>query len=76
MFKVNNKNTVTTPMRCSGVFIVAFAHVLYFFSSVPIADFEQVNIIWKVSPFFTVLFLISTGEQQKGKMVYFCNFFK
>ena len=49
MLKVNNKNTRTTstPERRhwhrSGVFIVNFEHISLF-SSVSIADFEQVNV--------------------------------
>ena len=45
MFKVNNKNTRTTSRR-SDVFIVNFEHILDHFSSVPIVDFEQVNVYW------------------------------
>ena len=29
MFKVNNGNTRATPVRCSGVFIVYYEHVLH-----------------------------------------------
>ena len=45
MFKVDNKNTRTTSRR-SGVFIVNFEHIFDHFSSVPIVDFEQVNVYW------------------------------
>ena len=45
MFKVDNKNTRTTSRRF-GVFIVNFEHILDHFSSVPIVDFEQVNVYW------------------------------
>ena len=40
MFKVNNKDT--RPV----VFIVNFEHILRFFTSVSIVDFEQVNVCW------------------------------
>ena len=45
MFKVDNKNTRTTSRR-SGLFIINFEHILDHFSSVPIVDFEQVNVYW------------------------------
>ena len=45
MFKVNNKNTRTTLMSLSGVFIVNFEHISHLFL-VSIADIEQVNVSW------------------------------
>ena len=45
MFKVNNKDTRPTWVkhwRCSRVFIANFEYILQFFSSVVIANFEQV----------------------------------
>ena len=46
MFKVNNKDTKTTPWRRFGVFIVNFEHTSYLCSSVSIVNFEQVNAGW------------------------------
>ena len=43
MFKVNNKNTRTTSLTSSGVFIANFEHIFTPFSSFPIVDFEQIN---------------------------------
>ena len=31
IFKVDNKNTRTTSIKCSGVFIVNFKHILSYF---------------------------------------------
>ena len=45
MFKVNNKDTRTTPWRRSGIFIVNFEHTS---SSVSIVNFEQVNTSWNL----------------------------
>ena len=42
MFKVNNKDTRTTPWRRPGVFIVNFEHIFYHVR-VSIVNFEQVN---------------------------------
>ena len=41
MFKVNNKNTRTTSMTSSSVFVFCF-----FRSGVSIVDFEQVHVSW------------------------------
>ena len=41
MFKVNNKDTKTTPWRRFGVFIVNFEHISYLCSSVSIVNLEQ-----------------------------------
>ena len=48
MFKINHKNTRMTWRQWlrSGVFIVNFEHISKLFSSVPIVDFEQVNVGW------------------------------
>ena len=46
MFKVYNKNTRTTPLSRSGVFIVTFEHIFTPFSGVFVADFELVNVGW------------------------------
>ena len=49
MFRVNNKNTRTTSLTLFGVFNGDFEHIPHLFSSVAIADLEQVNvsyIIW------------------------------
>ena len=43
MFKVNDKDTKTTPLRRFGVFIVNFEHISHLCSRVSIVDFEQVN---------------------------------
>ena len=65
LFKVTNSNirkryeicsklTINTPERHqqlrSGVFIVNFEHILLFFSSVSIVDFEQVILagLWRI----------------------------
>ena len=47
MFKVNNKNTETRSMTCSGVFVVNLNNFTPF-SSFSIVDFKQVNISWAV----------------------------
>ena len=52
MFKVNNKNT----RRPSDVLIVNFEHISPTFSSVPIVDFEQVNVTWDALKTMTTLF--------------------
>ena len=44
MLKVNKKTPERRHWRRSGVFIVNFEHILYFFSSVSIVDVEQVNV--------------------------------
>ena len=51
MFKVNNRDTRTTPWRHSNVFIV---NVTYFTScsSVSIVTFEQVNAGWEVFMYY------------------------
>ena len=46
MFKVNNKDTRTTPWRRSGVFIVNFQHFTPC-SSVSIVNFEHVIADWE-----------------------------
>ena len=63
MFKVSNRNTrkrceicskltIKPPKRCHwrrfGGFIVNFEHISHLFSSVSIANFEQVNAGWDV----------------------------
>ena len=46
MFDVNNKNTRTTLLTFSGVFIVKVEHILPF-SSASSVDFEEVNVSWE-----------------------------
>ena len=46
MFKVNNKDTKTTPMRHFGVFIVNLEHISHLCSTVSVVNFEQVNGGW------------------------------
>ena len=45
-----SKLTIKTPerghWRRSGVFIVNFDYISHFFYSVPIVEFEQVNVSW------------------------------
>ena len=52
MFKANNKNS---RLR-SDVLIVNFEHISPPFSSVPIVDFEQVNVTWDALKTLTTLF--------------------
>ena len=62
IFKFNNRDTrksyeicyrltIKTPerhhLRCPGVFIVNFEHISHLFSSVPVINFEQVNVSWE-----------------------------
>ena len=52
MFKVNNKDTKTTPMvfwnsRRFGAFIVNFEHISHLCSSVSIVNFEHVIAGWE-----------------------------
>ena len=47
MFKVNNKDTKTTPWRRFGVFIVNFEHILHLCSIVSIVNFEHVIAGWE-----------------------------
>ena len=47
LLKVNNRNTRKRSEICSGVFIVNFETYLTSFSSVPIVEFEQVNVSWE-----------------------------
>ena len=49
MFKVNNKDTKTTPWRRFGVFIVNFEHISHLCSNVSIVNFEQVNAGWALT---------------------------
>ena len=50
MFKVNSKNTRTTSMASSGVFIVNFEYFHNFtLSSAFIVEFEQINFSWVVN---------------------------
>ena len=51
MFKLNSKNTRTTSMASSGVFIVNFEYFHNFtpFSSAFIVEFEQINFSWVVN---------------------------
>ena len=51
MFKVNNKDTKTTPRRF-GVFIVNFERISHLCSSVSIVNFEQVNNGWVLTVVF------------------------
>ena len=51
MFKVNNKDTKTTPMTSSGVFIINFEHISQLCPSVSIVNFEHVIAGWVVSKF-------------------------
>ena len=46
MFKVNNKDTKTKPIMLSKYwcFYCYFEHISYFFSTVSVADFKQVNV--------------------------------
>ena len=44
MFNVNNKNTSTTSVTRSCVFVVNFEHISHFFT-VSIVNFEQVNLL-------------------------------
>ena len=46
MFKVNNKDTRTTPRRRSGVFIVNFEHILHLALVASFVNFEQVSPGW------------------------------
>ena len=48
MFKVNNKETKTTPMASFSVFIVNFEHISHLCSSVSIVNFEHVITGWDV----------------------------
>ena len=43
--------------RCSGIFIVNVEHILHLFSSVSIAEFEQVIAVWdtQAAPLFNPL---------------------
>ena len=50
MFKVNNKNTRTTPMA-SFWYLINFEYVSHLFSGVSIIKFEQVNASWVKSTF-------------------------
>ena len=43
MFKVTSKDTRTTSMMSSGVFIIDFGHIV---SSVSFVNFEWVNVYW------------------------------
>ena len=43
MFKVNNGNVSDVVLV---FFLLTFEHILQFFSSVSILDFEQVNVNW------------------------------
>ena len=46
MFKVSNKDTRTKPIMLSKYwcFYCYFEHISYFFSTVSVADFKQVNV--------------------------------
>ena len=44
--------------RRSAVFIVNFEHILHFFSSVSIVDFEQVNVRWVLSVIFLSMLMM------------------
>ena len=46
MFKVDKKTSKWRHLRRSGVFIVNFERILYFFSSVSVVDLEHVNVSW------------------------------
>ena len=46
MFKVNNKDTKTTPMASFWCFIVNFEHISHLCSSVSIVNFEHVIAGW------------------------------
>ena len=46
MFKVNNKDTRTTPVASFWCFIVNFGHISHPSSSVSIVNFKQVNAGW------------------------------
>ena len=48
MFKVNSKDTKTTPLVSFGVFIVSFEHVSHLCSSVSIVNFEHVIAGWDI----------------------------
>ena len=62
--EICSKLTIKTPERrhCrrsrSAVFIVNFEHILHFFSSVSIVDFEQVNVRWVLSVIFLSMLMI------------------
>ena len=45
MLEVNNQDTRTMSLSRSGVFMINFEHITYY-SGVPDADFEQVNVVW------------------------------
>ena len=47
MFKVNNKDTKTTPMASFWCLIVNFEHISHLCSSVSIVNFEQINVCWE-----------------------------
>ena len=47
MFKVNNKDTKTTPMTSFGVFIVDFEHISHHCYSVSVVNFEHVIAGWE-----------------------------
>ena len=46
MFKVNNKDTRTTPMASFSAFIVNFEHILQLCFSASVANFKQINTDW------------------------------
>ena len=50
MFRVNKKDTKTTP-RCFGVFVVNSEHISHLCSSVSTVNFEHVMAGWVPSPF-------------------------
>ena len=59
MFKTNNKNTRSTSMTYSGVFIVNFQHISLF-SSGSVVDFEQVNVVWEETSLNSLLTFFAT----------------